>query len=112
MQATLDCDTLIVGSGPHALAVVARLLEKFPESVINDEEHGRLTYWQKRYGNSKRVNNSPVAGRIKVVDPSGTWLHRWDRQFSMYGIYRLRSPSFFHPDPCVIYLSTTFNSQL
>ncbi len=62
---------LILGAGPHALAIALALIE-------HDER------W--RHG-------------LAVVDPSGRWLAAWDDQFARQGIARLRSAGVHHPHP-------------
>jgi len=62
---------VIAGAGPHALALAARLLCKRPS-------------WRRR---------------LRVVDPAGAWLSRWQRQMGQYEIPWLRSPSPHHPHP-------------
>jgi hypothetical protein len=37
--------------------------------------------------------------RVRVVDPSGTWLAAWRRRFAAQGIPILRSPAVHHPHP-------------
>eukprot|EP00798_Chlamydomonas_sp_ICE-L_P001830 gene1830-33248_t len=45
---------------------------------------------------------------VAVVDPSGTWLTRWDEQFEGLGIQHLRSPMSVHPDPSSSYALEMF----
>ena len=62
---------MIAGAGPHALALAAQLLRKRPT-------------WRRR---------------LRVVDPAGAWLTRWQRLMGQYEIPWLRSPSPHHPHP-------------
>ena len=51
-------DLLMVGAGPQALALSCLLLQKRP----------------------------PLHRRLRIVDPSGQWLTRWQRQMERYEI--------------------------
>lgn len=64
-------DLAIVGAGPHALTLVAHLLQK----------------------------KKSMRGRFLVFDPSGTWMSQWNHQFAAFEISHLRSPAVHHPDP-------------
>ncbi|WP_421956977.1 SidA/IucD/PvdA family monooxygenase [Planktothrix agardhii] len=64
-------DIAIVGAGPHALALVAHLLQK----------------------------KKSMRGRFLVFDPSGTWMSQWNHQFAALEIPHLRSPAVHQPDP-------------
>lgn len=102
---------IVVGAGPHALAAVTRLLEPLPDSLHNEDEHQRLVMHRHARqsgrpatGATSSTTTTPSstllnASDIAVIDPSGTWLQRWDAQFRAFDIPQLRSPSFFHPDP-------------
>ncbi|MBF2047848.1 MAG: SidA/IucD/PvdA family monooxygenase [Elainella sp. C42_A2020_010] len=61
----------IVGAGPHALTLVAHLLQK----------------------------RQALRGRCLVFDPSGSWMRQWHHQFAAFEIPHLRSPAVHHPDP-------------
>jgi cation diffusion facilitator CzcD-associated flavoprotein CzcO len=64
-------DLVIVGAGPQALTLSCLLLQKRPR----------------------------LHRRLRIVDPSGSWLSRWQRQMERYEIPWLRSPSPHHPHP-------------
>ena len=64
-------DIVVVGAGPQALALSCLLLQKRPR----------------------------LHRRLRIVDPSGRWLSRWQRQMERYEIPWLRSPSPHHPHP-------------
>jgi cation diffusion facilitator CzcD-associated flavoprotein CzcO len=64
-------DLVIVGAGPQALTLSCLLLQKRPR----------------------------LQRRLRIVDPSGRWLSRWQRQMERYEIPWLRSPSPHHPHP-------------
>lgn len=64
-------DLVMVGAGPQALTLSCLMLQKRP----------RLHH------------------RLRIVDPSGCWLSRWQRQMERYEIPWLRSPSPHHPHP-------------
>ena len=64
-------DLVMVGAGPQALALSCLLLQK----------------------------RSRLHRRLRIVDPSGRWLSRWQRQMERYEIPWLRSPSPHNPHP-------------
>ena len=64
-------DIVIVGAGPQALSLSCLLLQKRPR----------------------------LQRRLRIVDPSGRWLSRWQRQMERFEIPWLRSPSPHHPHP-------------
>ena len=64
-------DLVIVGAGPQALTLSCLLLQKRPR----------------------------LQRRLRIVDPSGRWLSRWQRQMERYEIPWLRSPSPHHSHP-------------
>jgi hypothetical protein len=99
-------DLIVIGAGPHALAVVARLLEKRPSALYTDLEHARLS-WLRKYRTSRRTTKRTlVQGHghkwrpdIVVLDKHGRggWMPRWKTLFAQLHIATLRSPLFFHP---------------
>lgn len=115
MTETYQCDILFIGSGPHSLAVLSRLITKLPFSTYNDAQHHRILKWSSRGPSQLHKRNSGLTkhesstkgrvfrdqtlGDIMVIDPSGKWMSRWKTQFSIYSIEYLRSPLTFHPDP-------------
>lgn len=62
---------VIVGSGPAGLCAAAALVDRAPH----------------------------LRNCLSVVDPSGSWLATWMRQFEAQDITHLRSASVHHPDP-------------
>ncbi|NJM64787.1 MAG: lysine N(6)-hydroxylase/L-ornithine N(5)-oxygenase family protein [Leptolyngbyaceae cyanobacterium CRU_2_3] len=66
-----NTDIAIIGAGPHALTLVAHLLQK--RQTLRDS--------------------------FLVLDPSGTWMRQWHQQFAALEIPHLRSPVVHHPDP-------------
>ncbi|MCX7596676.1 MAG: lysine N(6)-hydroxylase/L-ornithine N(5)-oxygenase family protein [Fischerella sp.] len=64
-------DLAIIGAGPHALTLVAHLLQK----------------------------RQTMGGRIIVFDKGGKWMGHWQHQFAALEIPHLRSPAVHHPDP-------------
>lgn len=111
---------LIIGAGPHALAVASRLAEDRPSALYSDLEHARLS-WLRRDAEGKKAKRTNVKGGdaarklvpivtlpkarndVKVLDSSSSsWLGRWDGFFKGLGITHLRSPMFFHPSPAEV----------
>lgn len=64
-------ELVIAGSGPQSLTLCCLLVQKRPR-------------WRQR---------------LRVLDPSGTWLARWHAQMGRLEIPWLRSPSPHHPHP-------------
>lgn len=126
MNTTLETpevlDIAIIGAGPCALAVAARMRETTPSALFTDAEHQRY-HWIKRH--KHRVKLVPTKGRatnkiivedksekpcgpiceppkylMAVYDSSGPdWMTKWTCLFRAYNIKTLRSPLFFHVDP-------------
>jgi cation diffusion facilitator CzcD-associated flavoprotein CzcO len=103
-----DCthyDVVVIGAGPHALALVTRLLERWPSSIISDTEHSRVHHLHSgKCHKNKRDETAPLTinglnKRILVIDKYGEWMAKWDKSFRAYDIEHLRSPLFFHMDP-------------
>lgn len=66
-----ETDIAVIGAGPQALTLVTHLLQK----------------------------KAKLRDRIRIIDPSGTWMTQWQRQFAAQEIAELRSPAVHHPDP-------------
>jgi len=117
-------DVLIIGGGPHALGLAARLREPRPAALYTDIEHSRLAFLQ-RPGAVKlprqpkkpyqlraphpnkligeegdRHFNEESFPRMLALDGSSSeWIGRWNGFFHHLDIPHLRSPMFFHPSP-------------
>jgi hypothetical protein len=115
-------DIAIIGAGPCALAVAARMRETTPSALFTDVEHQRY-HWIKRHKHRAKI--VPTKGRatnkiliedksekrcgpiceppkfsMAVYDSSGPdWMAKWKGFFCAYDIKTLRSPLFFHVDP-------------
>lgn len=120
---------VIIGAGPHALALATRLNEPRPAALYTDLEHARLSWLQReadageaRHTAKSRhkavkghwaarklvvpkeatlvANAVDPAPSVRVLDSSGdAWLSRWDAFFAGLSIQHLRSPMTFHPSP-------------
>lgn len=68
---------VIVGAGPHGLAVALRAVQAGFRPGVD----------------------------LEVIDPSGCWLSSWKQQFAAHRIRSLRSPGVHHPgaDPSALY---------
>ncbi|MDQ8045302.1 MAG: FAD-dependent oxidoreductase [Solirubrobacteraceae bacterium] len=67
----MTADLVLIGAGPHGLAVLAALAAR-PE---------------------------PWPDRVVVVDPHDRWMHAWDEKLARLDLDRLRSPQVHHPGP-------------
>ncbi|OAV88954.1 hypothetical protein PTTG_09065 [Puccinia triticina 1-1 BBBD Race 1] len=116
-------DVLIIGAGPHALGLAARLREPRPAALYTDIEHSRLAFLQrpdavKLPRQPKKPYNLRAPNPIKLREQAGNhfdddsfprllaldgsspeWLGRWNGFFHHLDIPHLRSPMFFHPSP-------------
>lgn len=105
---------LVVGAGPHALALCARLAEPHPAALYTEAEHARLSWL--RQGRNKLASVRASSGRrlapprpqprpqglagVQVLDStSSDWAGRWHAFFEKLELRHLRSPMLFHPDP-------------
>ena len=94
-------DLVVVGGGPHAVALVTRILTR--GEVLTDA-NGPLTGYRKSPKDVRRhLFRTPVDESLKrsivVIDKSGGWMLNWQRQYRAFGIEHLRSPESLHPDP-------------
>ena len=94
-------DLVVVGGGPHAVALVTRILTR--GEVLTDA-NGPLTGYRKSPKDVRRhLFRTPVDESLKrsivVIDKSGGWMLNWQRQYRAFGIEHLRSPRSLHPDP-------------
>jgi hypothetical protein len=62
-----------------------------------------LQYWHKQRSdpNYRQATKEWLRQHVAVVDPSGSWMGRWQQQFNALQIRHLRSSSAVHPDPLV-----------
>lgn len=102
-------DLIVVGAGPHALALVSRLLEERPAALYTDLEHARIS-WLRTYAKPSRdprgfsrtlvrLHNRTPRPDIVVLDRHARpgWMPHWRTMFEKLEIRTLRSPMFFHP---------------
>ncbi|KAL0958083.1 hypothetical protein HGRIS_000259 [Hohenbuehelia grisea] len=109
-------DLVIIGNGPCALALSARLRERYPHPIYTDVEQIRFLFIRKHAGkistrrhktlSPKTPPRSPSQRRrglkmVSVGSSASGWLDSWRAMFRSFGISFLRSPMFFHshPDP-------------
>jgi len=87
-------DVLIVGAGPHGLAMASRLL--LGEKALQDCTN---TYREVKDVKAHLTTTRKASGpAFAVVDADGAWMKRWKHQFEALGIEYLRSNDGMHPD--------------
>ena len=99
-------ELVIVGAGPHGLALLLRLLDDDPDES-GDFFVGlgsKARAWRRTRADLGRQRCSKetakaILKRVCVIDEGGSWLNRWDDQFQALEIPHLRSPSDQNPCP-------------
>ncbi|KAF6266119.1 hypothetical protein COO60DRAFT_1475698 [Scenedesmus sp. NREL 46B-D3] len=102
-------DILFVGSGPHCLTTLLRLLEPDADTLVDHSTRKTtpkaraLQYWHKQRSDPhyRQATIQWLRQHVAVVDPCGAWMGRWQQQFRALQIRHLRSSSAVHPDPLV-----------
>ena len=108
-------DIAVIGSGPCALALLARLAAASNDHTVDDSldflygfdskvesirrTQQRLNAQSKRCMGGDCHASSPLDGHVKVYDATGEWMGRWNRLFRTLEIPHLRSPHVMHPCP-------------
>ncbi|PRP77619.1 hypothetical protein PROFUN_00480 [Planoprotostelium fungivorum] len=94
-------DFIIVGSGPQALAVAARLSEGSSDAFSDFQRERDL----------QLPREESRQGSILVIDKTGEWMGQWNRIFEKMDIQYLRSPSSFHMDPSDVHSLHAYSAQ-
>lgn len=95
----------VVGAGPHALALIARLLDDRPNTECAFEAGAPPKPTGMRKGmrelfqtpRCRRAAARLLLQKTAIVDPSGRWMTQWDKAFSALQIHQLRSTFEMHP---------------
>lgn len=94
---------VIIGAGPHSLALVLRFLEDSQYNGLTSNEWERSKFWKEKNNNcscrSLQGNLKLNELRIAVIDKNGEWLCQWNHQFESIKIPYLRSTAQMHIDP-------------
>ena len=103
-------DAIIIGGGPSALAVAARLREPLPSALYTDVEHQRFHWLKKHVLHIRTRDHSSLKPRdtarpfgndlrLLVLDGScEEFLLAWKALFKVFDISHLRSPMFIQKD--------------
>ena len=89
-------ELVIVGAGPHALALLSRILEDEPDEIgdffigLGSAPKSIRVSKTKcfRHRDKKKVRD--IMKNITVIDPHGTWMGQWAKQFAALKIPHLR----------------------
>jgi hypothetical protein len=102
-------ELVVVGAGPHSLALLCRLFEASPFGILNNQEHQRLHHLRNKsrqaskdsilFSCGEHIDIDKAKRKVKVIDSSGGWMNHWNSCFESLNIDYLRSPIYFHPDP-------------
>ena len=99
-------EIVLIGAGPHGLALLLRLLDDDPDEsgdfFVGLDSKARA--WRRTRADLGRQRCSKetakaILKRVRVIDEGGSWLNRWDDQFQALEIPHLRSPSDQNPCP-------------
>ena len=105
-QSDAMLDLLVIGAGPHALSLLARLVDDEPDLLT--ESQRTFTMSKARHAKPKEVVREHLKRRFDavqklqktlVVDSHGNWMAQWAADFKALGIEYLRSHQHMHPDP-------------
>jgi hypothetical protein len=90
-------DLVVIGAGPHSLALLSRLLCATPDT-FDEHAHARLhSAARARPAAAAATAASKPQLRFAVVDRQG-WLRNWQGYFDALSIEHLRSALLAHPD--------------
>ena len=100
-------DLVVIGAGPHALSLLTRLIDDEPD-LMAESERTRIAHKAGSRGRNhgvvrkhlkKRFNGGDRLAKTVVVDTHGTWMARWQSDFSALDIRHTRSHADLHPCP-------------
>lgn len=104
-KASIDTDVLVVGGGPHGLAVAARILREqvtgLRYDTLSDAHRAALAS-----ARTSLLPSQPLS--VRVLDEHGSWISAWKSNFAVMGIPYLRSRVTAHPDPSDVYALLDF----
>ena len=105
-------ELVVIGAGPHALSLCARLVDDEPDLITECERawmmrrakrmrpHSEVRKHLKlRLGKDGGKRWHDISKSTLVIDCHGRWMEQWRRDFEAYDIKWLRSHEHLHPDP-------------
>lgn len=100
-------DLVVIGAGPHALSLLARLIDDEPDLLTERERvtvakkagtkgrsHGTIRKHLKR-----KFNAAERLPRVVVIDAHGRFMAQWEADFAALDIRHTRSHADLHPCP-------------
>ena len=97
----------MIGAGPHALSLLARIIDDAPD-LLDEAERAYIAgragthaspHSQVKRALKRRFDGPGILCGVRVFDSHGEWLAQWASDFSALEIHHCRSHSDLHPCP-------------